>query len=231
MFDSVFSSEVSVGAVFSAIGTSIFFGIVFAFLVSLKLRSSKGFLTTVALMPTIVSAVFIFLNIMVKKDTTLAMTSIAVVMVGLGLIRFRSAQGKAEEMITLFGAVAIGAVNGLGYILYGGIFALLFSGLYLALSALGFLKSRKNSGEKLLKITIPESLEYNGAFDETFKHYLKEVEQVGVKTTGMGSMFRISYRIVMKDSSEEKELIDELRIKNGNLEISILPYIEDAREL
>ena len=156
---------------------------------------------------------------------------LGLIMVGMGLIRFRSAQGKAEEMLMLFVSVVTGALNGLGYVGYAGIFAVALPLLFVGLFSLNVLKNRRLSGEKLLKITIPENLAYSDAFADTFGHYLKEYEQVGVKTTGMGSMFRISYRIVMKDEKEEKEMIDELRIKNGNLEISVLPYVEDAKAL
>ena len=85
--------------------------------------------------------------------------------------------------------------------------------------------------EKLLRITIPESIEYHDIFDDTFAHYLKSYESVGVKTTGMGSMFRLSFKIVMKDPAEEKALIDELRTKNGNLEIAITPYTDVQNQL
>ena len=87
------------------------------------------------------------------------------------------------------------------------------------------------AAEQLLTITIPESLEYSGAFDDTFRHYLRSYENAGVKTTGMGSMFRLSFKIVMKDPAEEKTFIDELRTKNGNLEISVLPYTEPQNQL
>ena len=83
----------------------------------------------------------------------------------------------------------------------------------------------------MLKITIPESLEYNDVFDDTFARYLKQNELVEVKTTAMGSLFRLSYRIEFKDIKEEKEFIDELRVKNGNLEISILPFVGEDRSL
>ena len=83
----------------------------------------------------------------------------------------------------------------------------------------------------MLKITIPESLEYNGVFDEIFSRYLTKSESMGVKTTGMGSMFRLTYKIQMKDQKEEKAFIDELRTRNGNLEISILPYSEKDKQL
>ena len=99
------------------------------------------------------------------------------------------------------------------------------------LSAVPLFKNRKFSTEKLLKVTIPETLNYSDVFDDVFRHYLKEHEMVGVKTTGMGSMFRLSYRVVLKNPLEEKELIDELRTRNGNLEISLLPYIEPDKGL
>ena len=99
------------------------------------------------------------------------------------------------------------------------------------IAALPIFEHRGLSAEKLLKVTIPESLEYNGAFDEIFDRYLRSVESVGVKTTGMGSMFRLSYRITMKNPGEEKALIDALRTKNGNLEISILPYAQEVGQL
>ena len=82
-----------------------------------------------------------------------------------------------------------------------------------------------------MRVTIPESLEYHDVFDETFGQYLRSWENVGVKTTGMGSMFRLSFKIQMKDSNEEKALIDELRTKNGNLEIAITPYAEEQTQL
>ena len=82
-----------------------------------------------------------------------------------------------------------------------------------------------------MRVTIPESLDYTGVFDDIFAHYLKSVENAGVKTTGMGSMFRLSYKIKMKDRKEEKAFIDELRTKNGNLEIAVLPYVEVQNHL
>ena len=87
------------------------------------------------------------------------------------------------------------------------------------------------SMDKLLRVTIPESLEYTDVFDDTFTHFLSSYESVGVKTTGMGSMFRLSFKIRMKNPNEEKQFIDELRMKNGNLEIAILPYTDPQNQL
>ncbi|HBF86614.1 MAG TPA: hypothetical protein DDW54_02935, partial [Clostridiales bacterium] len=192
MFDSIFSTGTSAGSIFLMVGLSVAYGFISAFIASLKLRSGKGYFITVALIPSVVSVSFAFLNVMLKNDTTSAITGIAAIMVGMGLIRFRSAQGKAEEMLMLFVSVVTGALNGLGYVGYAGIFAVALPLLFVGLFSLNVLKNRRLSGEKFLKITIPENLAYSDAFADTFGHYLKEYEQVGVKTTGMGSMFRIS---------------------------------------
>lgn len=231
MFDSIFSTKISFGLIALMMGLSLISGIVFSFITSFKVKSRKEYFITIAILPAIVSVIFAFLNIMIKNDTTTAISGIAAIMVGMGLVRFRSVQGRSDEMLLLLVSVGIGAVNGLGYVAYGFIISVVFGLLIVLFMSLNIFKNRKMETEKLLKVTIPESLEYSGLFDECFKHYLKEVEMVGVKTTGMGSMFKLSYRIVMKNNSEEKELIDELRIKNGNLEISILPYVEDAKSL
>lgn len=231
MFDSIFSTTISVGLVFLMAGMALLDGVIATFITSLKAKSSKGLFVTTALLPMVVSLAFYFLNIMIKNDTTTAIAALGSVMVGMGLIRFRSTQGTAEEMFMLFVSIMIGAICGLGYITYATIFAIVIPLIYLGLMSTNLLKNRRLSGEKLLKITIPESLEYSDAFNDTFNHFLKEHELVGVKTTGMGSMFKLSYRIVMKDVKEEKEMIDELRVKNGNLEISVLPYVEDNKSL
>ena len=148
-----------------------------------------------------------------------------------GLIRFRSAPGSADEIVAILMAMGSGIAFGMGYLGYGVVILLGLSVLFFLFSLVPMFEHKSLASEQLLRITIPESLEYNGAFDDTFAHDLKKCDNVGVKTTGMGSMFRLSYKIVMKKPSEEKEFIDELRTKNGNLEISILPYTEQAGQL
>ena len=117
------------------------------------------------------------------------------------LTRFRSAQGTSDEIT----AVLIAIVK-------------LFD------------HSSMHSA-KLLNITIPESLDYTRAFEEPFARYLEQAENVGVKTTGMGSMYRLSFKIRMRNPAEEKKLIDELRTRNSNLEIAVLPYAEPQLQL
>ena len=203
---------------------------VFTFLVSLKLRGTKSFFITSAIMPMIVAAVVSMVSIFLD-NTSSGAVRIATIAVALGLIRFRSQNAKAEELLLLFAGIATGLICGLGYVVFAAILAFVIAGLYLLLTSSKLFSNKRFAGEKLLKITIPETLEYNEVFDETFNHYLKSNELVEVKTTAMGSLFRLSYRIELKNNKEEKEFIDELRVKNGNLEISILPFIGEEKSL
>ena len=203
---------------------------VFTFLVSLKLRGTKSFFITSAIMPMIVAAVVSMVSIFLDSTTSGAVR-IATIAVALGLIRFRSQNAKAEELLLLFAGIATGLICGLGYVVLAAILAVVIAALYLLLTSVNLFSNKRFSGEKLLKITIPETLEYSDVFNDTFANYLKSNELVEVKTTAMGSLFRLSYRIEFKDIKEEKEFIDELRVKNGNLEISILPYVGEEKSL
>ena len=147
------------------------------------------------------------------------------------MIRFRSAQGSSDEIATILVAMGSGIAFGMGYIAYGIIILLSLAVLFLLLSFVPLFEHKETAQDQLLKITIPESLEYNGVFDEIFARYLKKIENAGTKTTAMGSMFKLSYKVQMKDPSKEKEFIDELRTKNANLEIALLPYVEMQTQL
>ena len=202
----------------------------FTFLVSLKLRGTKSFFITSAIMPIIVAAVVSMVSIFLD-NTSSGAVRIATIAVALGLIRFRSQNAKAEELLLLFAGIASGLICGLGYVALAAIFAVVVAGLYLLLTSTHLFSNKRFNGEKILKITIPETLEYSDVFNDTFANYLKSNELVEVKTTAMGSLFRLSYRIEFKDIKDEKEFIDELRVKNGNLEISILPFIGEEKSL
>lgn len=229
-FDSVFATSMNIGGAFASIGAALLLGVLSAWLCSFRLRSAKGLFIAGALMPAVIATVFILMGYFLEGSlsTTSRLLTLAV---ALGLIRFRSVNAKAEELLFLFLSVALGVAFGLGYIAFGAIIGLLLTLCYIGITFLPIFTHKKFTQERLLKITIPESLDYSDVFDDTFRHYLSEVEMVGVKTTNMGSMFRLSYRVILKDVREEKELIDELRTKNGNLEISLLPYVEEQVRL
>ena len=202
----------------------------FTLAISLKMRGTKSFFITSAIMPMIVAAVVSMVSIFLD-DTTSGAVRIATLAVALGLVRFRSANAKAEELLLLFAGIAIGLVCGLGYVVFAAILATFIAILYLLLTSVNLFNGKRFDDEKMLKITIPESLEYKEVFDDTFARYLKSNELMEVKTTGMGSLFKLSYKIELKNKKEEKAFIDELRTKNGNLEISILPFVGEDKTL
>ena len=223
MFDSIYTSVVTSTQFFIMAAAAIVTGFIYSWLMSFKIRSKKRFFIVVAIVPFVVAAVITFVNGNIGAGVAIGGA--------FSLIRFRSAQGSADEIAAILIAMGSGIAFGMGYIAYGVIILLCMAVIFLVLSILPIFEHKGMSEERMLRITIPESLEYSGAFDDTFDHYLKSYENAGVKTTGMGSMFRLSFKIVMKDPTEEKAFIDELRTKNGNLEIAVLPYTEQQNQL
>lgn len=223
MFDSIYSSVVAPEQFFIMAGAAIGAGLLYSWIISYRIRSAKRFFVVTALIPFVVAAVITFVNGNIGAGVAIGGA--------FSLIRFRSAQGSADEIAAILAAMGSGIAFGMGYIVYGVMILLGLAVLFLLLSFVPLFEHRNAADERLLRITIPESLEYNGTFDEIFARYLKNVENAGVKTTGMGSMFRLSYKVRMKDPSEEKAFIDELRTRNGNLEIALLPYTETQSQL
>ncbi len=223
MFDSIYSAIVTPTQFFLMAAAALISGFIYSWIMSFRIRSTKRFFIVSALIPFVVSAVITFVNGNIGAGVAIGGA--------FGLIRFRSAQGSADEIAAILVAMGSGIAFGMGYIAYGVIILLAMAGLFLILSYVHVFEHKGMADDRLLRITIPETLEYSGAFDDAFDSYLKKAESVGVKTTGMGSMFRLSYKIQMKDLKEEKAFIDELRTRNGNLEISILPYTEQTNQL
>ena len=225
MFDSIFDNTTisSVAQFFIMALVALLSGFIYAWILSFRVRSSKRFFLVNAILPFVVGSILSFVN---------GNLGLSVAIGGaFALIRFRSAPGTADEITSIFVTMAGGVAFGMGYLAYGAIILIGLGLIYDLLTLLPIFEHKTMSSDKLLRITIPESLDYNDVFKPTFDHYLKEVESVGVKTTGMGSMFRLSFRIKMKDVREEKEMIDELRTLNGNLEIQILPYTSNDNGL
>lgn len=223
MFDSIYTSAVTPSQFFIMAAAALITGFLYSWIMSFRVRSTRRFFVVAALIPFVVAAVITFVNGNIGAGVAIGGA--------FGLIRFRSAQGSADEIAAILVAMGAGIAFGMGYIGYGVVILLALSALFLLLGSLSLFEHKGMAEERLLRITIPESLEYDGTFDEIFAHYLKKVENAGVKTTGMGSMFRLSYKVALKDPSKEKEFIDELRTKNGNLEIALLPYTETQNQL
>ena len=223
MFDSVFASSVTPARFFLMAAAALGSGFVFSWIMSFRIRSTKRFFTVTSLIPFVVASVIAFVNGSIGAGVAIGGA--------FGLVRFRSAQGSADEIAAILMAMGAGIAFGMGYIAYGVLMLAGMAGLYVMLSRMNVFEHREMACDRLLRITIPEALEYSDAFKDIFSRFLEKAENAGVKTTGMGSMFRLSYKIRMKDESAEKAFIDELRTRNGNLEISILPYTGEEDHL
>jgi len=219
MFASVYTASVSPAAVALMAAVTLVSGVVYAWIMSFSIRSSKRFFLVVSLLPLVVASVICFVSGSIGAGVAVGGA--------FGLIRFRSAPGSADEIAAILVAMGAGIAFGMGYLGYGAALLIVLALVYRLLASLKIFEHRSGPDEELLRITIPESLEYAGTFDDIFAAYLTHVENAGVKTTGMGSMFRLSYKIRMKDPAQEKDFIDALRTRNANLEISILPCCEE----
>ena len=183
---------------------SLVLGLIIAFAFNFRQKKTKSFMMTLALLPVIVQVVIMLVNGNIG-------TGVAV-MGAFSLVRFRSVPGSAMDICAIFLSMAVGLATGTNHLL-----AVCVSLLNIIYTLLPI--GKKKSGHKELSITIPESLDYTEVFDDIFEKYLSECELVSVKTTNMGSLFKLKYRIELKGDANEKQLIDELRCRNGNLEI------------
>jgi len=175
-----------------------------------KNKYSKNFVITLALLPALIQLVITMVNGNLGAGVA--------VMGAFSLVRFRSVPGTSKEIVSIFFAMALGLTTGMGYIGYAAVFFFVIGAAMIVLAATNF--GGKSSEEKELKVTIAESLDYNGIFDDLFDKYTDKVELVRVKTTNMGSLYELQYHIAIKDQALEKEFIDELRCRNGNLNIT-----------
>ncbi len=201
-------------------GAGLLLGFVIAQFYMYRNSYSKQFVAMLVLLPAMVGAVISIVNGSVG-------TGIAV-MGAFGLVRFRSIPGTAKEIGFIFFSMAVGLATGMGYILYAAVFTALIGAAALLLFGSTFGEPRQM--RKQLRITIPESLDYAGLFDDLFAEYTESHKLKRVRTTNMGSLFQLSYDIVLKNETREKELIDQLRCRNGNLDI-ICGYISDASDV
>ena len=223
MFESVYSSTVTPAQFFLMASVTLISGLVFSWIMSFRIRSTRRFFLVTTLLPLVVASVITFVNGNIGAGVAIGGA--------FGLIRFRSAQGSADEIAAILIAMGSGIAFGMGYLGYGAVILLGLAALYFLIAALPLFEHAGESEEQLLRVTVPEDLEYATAFDEAFSRYLLSARRDAVKTTGMGSMFRVSYRIRMKDPAEEKAFIDALRTKNGNLEISLQPCAPSSNQL
>ena len=212
IFDSDTTAVISVSNFLLCVGLSLLLGIVMALSYTFKTRYTKSFLLTLAMLPAVVCVVIMMVNGNIGTGVAVAGA--------FSLVRFRSAPGTAKEIAMIFLAMGTGLIAGMGYLGYAVLFTVIMCLVFMLYNALN-LGERHISSYKTLAVTIPEDLNYTEVFDDILKHYASSYELKKVKTTNMGSMFRLTYDIALKDKKFEKEMIDAIRVRNGNLEISI----------
>lgn len=222
MLDSLFASilttssaaaTLSLGKLLLCTATSLALGAAIAAIHTFRNRYTKGFVMTLALLPAVVQMVILMVN--GNLGTGVAVAG------AFSLVRFRSAPGSAREIGAIFAAMGAGLMAGMGYLGYAALFALILGGITMAYHALGFGGGNAALRCRTLHITIPEDLDYTGVFDPILAQYATKSELKQVKTTNMGSLFKLTYDLTLRDGGQEKALIDTLRQRNGNLEISL----------
>lgn len=214
MLDSIFSTVITNGITPGAFAActvvSLLAGPALSLSHMFKNSCSKSFAIAVALLPFTVQAVIMLVN--GNLGTGIAVAG------AFSLIRFRSVAGSAREILCIFTAMAAGLAAGVGYVGIAVIFVLIICAANILYMASGF--GERTQNERELKITIPEDLNYTSVFDDLFKKYTVAYRLKGVKTSNMGSLYRLTYSVKLKKNENEKDLIDALRCRNGNLDIA-----------
>ena len=226
MFDQLFNdvftgTAINPASMFGAIGVGLVLGLILAKVYQYKTIYSKSFMMTLVMLPTLI-AIVIFL-------VTGSLGAGVAVMGAFSLIRFRSAPGGAKELLAIFLAMTIGIAVGMGYLIFASVFTIIMSVVMLLLETVNF--GQMKHSMRQVTVVIPESLDYEMVFDDIFQKATNYVELANVKTSDMGSLFKIKYIVQLNGTMTEKELVDALRTRNGNLEIAISRYVTKENEL
>ncbi len=209
MLNSIIQNEMTVRAFFICTAVSLVLGVATALLGKFGSKSSQSFAITIAMLPVAVQMVIMMVNGNIGVGVAVAGA--------FGLVRFRSAPGTAREIGVIFLAMTLGLATGMGYVVVAAVFFVIVAAFMILLTVLKF--GETNQSERMLKITIPENLDYDGLFDDLFERYTKSAVLERVKTTNMGTLYDLSYRITLKGNIVPKGFIDEIRCRNGNLNI------------
>ena len=209
ILSSIFTGSLTLGQFLLAVSASMVLGFIAAVVFMYRNTYTKSFITALVLIPAIETVVIMLVNDNLGVGLSVAGS--------FALIRFRSVKGNAKELAAVFLAMTIGIICGTGYVTIAAIFTLLLCAVMFLLVLTGFGKASEN--DRYLKITIPESLNYDEVFDTVLDKYCSAWDLESIKTLTLGSLFRVEYKVTMKDFNQTKKMIDEIRTRNGNLEI------------
>ena len=210
MLNSILGTELTLTSFLICTGVSLLLGVGTALVAGYRSRSTQSLAITLAILPAVVQAVIMLVNGSIGAGIAVAGA--------FSLVRFRSAPGTAREIAAIFLAMAIGLATGMGSVGLAALLFLILAGAMLALTALRF--GQKEDAGRILKITIPEDLDYDGLFDDLFERYTTAHTLEKVKTTNMGTLYELRYRITLRQEPVPKVFLDELRCRNGNLNIT-----------
>ena len=213
LFDTDLTTVISVTDFLLCLGASLVIGILMAFAYMYRTRYTKSFVVTLALLPAVVCVVIMMVNGNVGTGVAVAGA--------FSLVRFRSVPGTAKEICTLFLAMGAGLIAGMGYLGFALLFTAVMCVMFVLYNRLDFGTKKNAATFKTFAITIPEDLDYSGIFDDIFSEFTTSHDLVRVKSTNMGSMFKLTYNVMLRDVTREKEMIDKIRCRNGNLEIAV----------
>lgn len=209
MLNSILSAQITLPQFLICELTAMVLGFGTALVFLVRDRHTNAFSQSLALLPGVVTLVIMLVNGNIGAGLAVAGT--------FALVRFRSAPGSAKEITGLFMAVAIGLACGMGYVGVAVLFFVLMSAYVLGLGAARF--GEESEKHRHLKITVPENTDYENLFADLLEKYTVSHELSKVRTTNMGTLFELQYRVVLKDPRQIREMIDEIRCRNGNLNI------------
>ena len=207
------SGDITLKAFLICDGAALVLGTLMALAYMFRTVYTKGFVTTLAVLPAVVCVIIMMVGGNLGAGVAVAGT--------FSLVRFRSAPGTAKEICAVFLAMAVGLACGMGYPGFGGVFAVIMVLFTMLLTLVNFGGRKNEDRRKVLRITVPEDLDYGSIFADILEKYTREAALASVKTSNLGSLNRLSYNVVLKEDGSEKAMIDELRTRNGNLEISL----------
>lgn len=210
MFDSIIGTQITVTSFLICTAVSLILGLGAALLARFKNRTSRSFSLCLAMMPVVVELVIMLVNGNIGAGLGVAGA--------FSLVRFRSAQGTARDIALLFFAVALGLATGMGYVVMAAIFFLIVAAFLLVLTLAGF--SAAGNTDRLLRVQIPESMDYDGLLDDLLAAHTRRAELISVKSTNLGTIYELQYEIRLKTPSVPKELLDGIRCRNGNLNVT-----------
>ena len=214
-------ASLAVGPVVLCTVVSLALGVAVALIHMYQNTYSRNFIITLALLPAIVQAVIMIVN--GNLGTGVA------VMGAFSLVPFRSVPGNSREIGSVFLSMAVGLAAGMGYLGLAALLTLVIGLASVLLVSLPVGRGSMNGRE--LKVTIPENLDYTGIFDDIFAKYTGRAQLLRVKTVNMGSLYEICYRVELKSERMEKEMLDAIRCRNGNLGIVCGRIPEGKEEL